>query len=182
LSTIVKFADSLAATEGRYATLTIQLAPAAKLLPHAFAVIRKHPAYAPVVATELIVNGPVPLFFTVTVWLALVVFSFCVPKLRLVGARLTTGAVPVPVSATVCGDPAALSVISKLAVLLPTAVGLNVTTAVRLAPTAMLDPQLFTKLKSPAFVPPTVIELISKAAVPVFFTVMVWLALAVPVF
>jgi hypothetical protein len=179
---IAKFADSTAATVGRYATLTVQVAPAATLLPHEFAVIRKHPALAPVVATELIANGPVPVFLTVIVLLALVVFSFCVPKARLAGERLTTGAVPVPLSATDCGDPAASSVISRLAVLLPTAVGLNVTTTVRLAPTAMLGPQLFTKLKSPAFAPPIVIELISKAAVPVFFTVMVWLALAVPEF
>ena len=78
----------------------------------------KHMALVPVSAILLIVKRPVPLFFTVTVWLGLVVYSFTVPKLRLVG-ELTSGAVPIPVSGMACGEPAALSVISKFAVRLP---------------------------------------------------------------
>ena len=58
------------------------------------------------------------------------------PKLTLVGVRLTTGAVPVPVRLTVCGLPMALSAIVTEAVRVPAVVGVNVTLIVQLPPAA----------------------------------------------
>jgi hypothetical protein len=57
------------------------------------------------------------------------------PKLKLVGLRLTT-VVPEPLNATECGLPDALSVIAKLALRLPSAVGVKVTLMKQEAPAA----------------------------------------------
>ena len=51
-------------------------------------------------------------------------------------------AIPVPVSDTVCGLPVALSTTESVPVLVPTAVGVNVTLIVQNAPIARLVPQL----------------------------------------
>jgi hypothetical protein len=69
-------------------------------------------------------------------------------------------AAPVPLNPTVCGDPLALSVTVRFPVLLPEAVGLNVTDMVQLAPAATLVPQVFVSAKSPEIV----IEEILRAA------------------
>src|SRR6267378_3719502 len=60
---------------------------------------------------------------------------------------------PLFLSVTVCGLPAALSVMVTDATRLPAAVGLNVTLIVQLAPPATLAPHVFVCEKSPAFVP-----------------------------
>jgi hypothetical protein len=58
-------------------------------------------------------------------------------KVRLVGERLTVGIpAPVPLSATVCGEPVALSARLSEADAAPTAVGLKVTEMVHEALTA----------------------------------------------
>jgi|SRR5438876_150234 len=127
-------------------------------------------------------NGPVPVFVRVTVFGALVVPTFTFPKLRLVGERLTAGAVPVPVRLTVCGLPLALSVTVKLAAHVPEAVGVNVTLKVQLELAASvegLSGQLFVWPKSPAFVPPRAMPLMVNGAVPVFESVTVCGALVV---
>jgi hypothetical protein len=49
------------------------------------------------------------------------------PNQRLVADRLAAGATPVPVSVTVCGRRVALSVMVSAPVLVPGAVGVNVT-------------------------------------------------------
>jgi hypothetical protein len=51
--------------------------------------------------------------------------------------------VPVPERATVCGLPAALSVIVTIADRAPVAVGVKVTAIVQVAPAATLVPQAF---------------------------------------
>ena len=76
------------------------------------------------------VRAALPLLVSVTVCAELVVLTWWFPKLKLVGLRLTTGAdavVPEPLNATDCGLPDALSVIVKLALRLPSAVGVKVT-------------------------------------------------------
>ena len=67
------------------------------------------------------------------------------PKARLAGERLTTGAVlvPVPERLTVWGLPLALSAMLSAAVRAPLADGVKVTLIVQLAPAATLVPQLF---------------------------------------
>jgi hypothetical protein len=58
------------------------------------------------------------------------------PKLKLVGAKLVLGAIPVPERATVCGLPVALSVTVVVPGWLPAAVGVKVTLMEQLAPAA----------------------------------------------
>ncbi len=94
----------------------------------------------------LIVSGAVPLLVSVTACAALVLPTCWLPKLRLVGERVTAGAVgatPVPVRLTLCGLPAALSVIDTVPVRVPVAVGVNVTLIVQLAAAATDAPQVF---------------------------------------
>ena len=69
----------------------------------------KDDAFAPVTDTELKVSVALPAFFTVTVCAELVVPTVALAKLSEVGESDTTGALPVPLSFTVCGEPAALS-------------------------------------------------------------------------
>jgi hypothetical protein len=68
------------------------------------------------------------------------------PKITLEGDRDTAGTVriaPVPVRATNCGLPAALSVITSDSLRVPTMVGVNVTLRVQVAPAPTEVPQLF---------------------------------------
>ena len=85
-----------------------------------------------------IVNGAVPVFWTVDVWTPLLVPTCCDPKLRLDGVSVTAGAgaVPVPVSATLCEPPAASSATWTLAVRVPDVLGVNVTETVHVPFTA----------------------------------------------
>ena len=62
---------------------------------------------------------------SVTVCARLVVFVGWPANVKLLGDRLTTGAVPVPVRETVCGLPLALSVIVMAPVRVPVAVGVR---------------------------------------------------------
>ena len=74
---------------------------------------------------------------------------------------------PVPVSATVCGLPNALSVIESVPVAVPTAVGANTTLIVQLAPMARPDPHVFVWVNAPFVV---TLDIVSTA-VPVFVSV-----------
>jgi hypothetical protein len=107
----------------------------AGLSGHVF-VCAKSPAFAPATAIPVIANGAVPEFVSVAVFAALVVPTVWLAKVRLVGVSVTAGAVPLPVSGTVCGLPPALSVTERLAVRLPVVVGVNVTEMAQLAPAA----------------------------------------------
>ncbi len=98
------------------------------------------------VAMLLMVSVAVPLLVSVTVCAALVVPTCWLLKVRLVLERVTAGAVgatPVPVRLTLCGLPAALSVIDSVPVRVPVAVGVKVTLMVQLAPAATEAPQVF---------------------------------------
>jgi len=99
-----------------------------------------------------------------TTWLA---------KVRLVGERLTAGAVPVPVRLAVWGLPLALSVRVMAALRVPVAAGVKVTLIVQLVPAATLDPQLLVCAKSPGLVPVSAMLEMLKAEFPVLFRVMV---------
>jgi len=86
--------------------------------------------------------------------------------------------VPVPVSPTVCGLPAALSVMVKVPVRVPAAVGVKVTLIMQFALAASIAgsvPQVFVSAKSPE-VP---IVLIVRGPVPVFVSVTVCAELGV---
>src|SRR5207248_6476696 len=98
----------------------------------------------------------------------LVVTTFCLPKGRLVGFRVTIGPKPVLARTTYCGLPRTLSVILIGALPFPTAVGVNVTLKVQLAPTATVVPQSLVCAKSPGFRPLMVTLVIDNGASPVF--------------
>ena len=104
--------------------------------------------------TLLIVSVEFPGLVTVIDSAVLLVLTTWFPKLQEVGEKLICGVpVPVPVNETLCGDPAALSEIERLALRLPIAEGVNVTEIVQLPFALKLLPQLFVWEKSPEFVP-----------------------------
>jgi hypothetical protein len=82
----------------------------------------------------------------------------------------------------VCGDPAALSVIVKLADRLPAAAGVNVTVTVQAPWAAKLVPQLLELVNSVGFAPPMVIEVIPSAVFPPLVNVTGWPVLDDPTF
>ena len=133
----------------------------------------------------LSVSKAFPLFVSVTLCAVLLVPTRWLPKLRLVGDSETTGAagVPVPVNATFCGLPEALSVIATEALRLPVAVGLKVTLIVQLALAARVAGLMGHVLvceKSPLLVPVMAILEIDSAAFPPFVSVTFCEALLVP--
>jgi hypothetical protein len=96
-----------------------------------------------------------------TVWL---------PNARLVGVTVTP--VPVPVRATACGLPGALSEMETEAVRGPLAVGRKVVLIVQLAPAPSVVPQVVVREKSAAFVPVIVMLVIDMLALPLLRSVM----------
>jgi hypothetical protein len=86
--------------------------------------------------------------------------------------------VPVPFRLTVCGLPPPSSLILIFAILVPVAVGVNVTEIVQLALAAMLVPQVLVSEKSALFAPLMAIPI--NWVLPVFVSVTFCGALAVP--
>jgi hypothetical protein len=80
---------------------------------------------------------------------------------------------PVPVSATVWGDPAALSAIDSVAVNAAFEAGVNVTVAAQLAPAASVVPQVEVLVKSFEPVPVTLTDVIESDVAPALVMVTV---------
>ena len=97
-------------------------------------------ASAPVIATPVMVKVVVPTLVKLTVFVRLAP-SPMEPKFKLVGDSFAV--VPIPLSVTFCGLPAALSLTLNAAVRVPDAVALNVTLIVQLAPAANEVPQVW---------------------------------------
>src|SRR5208337_1121116 len=137
-----------------------------------------------------IVNGETPLFVSVTTWGRLVVSRFWAGKVRLAGARLTAGPVsevtPGPLRATVCGLPAALSVMVNVPIRVPIWLGLKVTLIAQVEPGLRVAGeigQVFPgtgSVKFAAFAPDRLTLLMVKFAPPEFVTVSVCARLMVP--
>ena len=123
LSVTVKLALRAPVVDGLNVRLTVQLAAAARELPQVVAVSGKSRASAPVTAMLLIVIAVVPMLVSVTFFTGLVRPTASVPKPNGVGISLAV--VPVPLSGTCCGLPAALSVMLTEALRAPVADGLN---------------------------------------------------------
>lgn len=105
----------------------MQLAPAANVGPQVFSA-SKSAGFVPVSVIEDSVNVAVPLFVRMTGCASEVVPCFVVGKAMLVVLNLTEGAlVPVPVSVTFCGDPAAVSVTLSVPESAAAEVGANAT-------------------------------------------------------
>ncbi len=186
LSVMLMVPVSAAAAVGLNPTYSEQEAPAASDVPHV-PNSSKDVALVPPSTIELIVTATVPVFFTVTICASLVAPTTVAGKAIDVGVSVSVGVVtatPVPLSATSCGEPLALSAIASEAVAAPPADGLNSTETVQLAPTAIAAvPHVFAEMrKELALVPVSVIEVSDKAAVPVFFTVTICAAVVLPTF
>jgi hypothetical protein len=87
-------------------------------------------------------------------------------------AKEDAEATPVPVSATVCGEPVALSAKPSEAVSVPAAMGLKVTETVQDPPAARF-PQLLVWVNEEGLEPPVIMLVRVSAPVPVFLSVMV---------
>ena len=134
--------------EGRNFTVTVQVVLPAKLPLHVFEAMTKSPALVPVIVIPLKFNVAVPWLATDTVRPALIVPTSCGEKLRAEGDSVT--AVPVPLRLTVWGLPLALSLMVRVPIRDPTAVGLNATLIVQLVCGARMVPQVFAGImKSP---------------------------------
>jgi hypothetical protein len=139
LSVKVTLALSAPSVLGENVTPTVQLAPGprvAGLAGQLSELMAKLLALVPVMPMLVNVTPTLPVFVTSVLCGELVVPVFWVPKLRLLGAkvRVRVGVAPVPVNATDCGLPVALSVNTILAVRVPVAVGLKVTVTVHALP------------------------------------------------
>jgi hypothetical protein len=169
LSVTFKSALRAPVAVGLNVTLIVQLALAASELPHVL-VCAKSPGSRPASVMLVIVIAVVPTFFRVAVMTELVVPTVTFPKLRLVG--VSSAVVPVPLSGTCCGLPAALSVTVRFALRAPVVVGLNVRLTVQLAAAARELPQVVAVSgKSPASAPVTAMLLIVSVVVPMLVRV-----------
>ena len=165
-------------------TLMVQLPPA-ETVPPQVVVSAKSAESVPVMAMLTPVKFVVPVLVKVMTCAGLVVPWFWLPKVRLVGERLTPGPSPVPVRLTVCVLPVTslvLSVIINDAVRVPGSAGVNVTLIVQLPFGASVLPQVVVRVKSPESVPVTTWLAMVKVPVPVLLRVTVWAGLVVPTF
>jgi hypothetical protein len=133
LPVITRLAVRDPAAAGSNETLIVQLAPAETGAPQPLARL-KSLAFVPVTPTLERDNVALPVFVSVTGWLALVVATLWLAKVRLVVERLATGPEPAPVPARLTDCVPALSVMIRLAVREPLAPGSNVTPIAQLAP------------------------------------------------
>ena len=106
------------------------------------------------------INVALPVLFSVTLCVAAGVFTSVPGKVRLVADKFTAGAMPVPPSVTVCGDPAALSAMLSFPASEPPAPGLKVTVIVQEPLAARLVPHLLVCVNALALVPETVIAVL----------------------
>ena len=117
---------------GANVALMAQLADAASVAPQVV-LSAKLLAFVPPSKMLPILSVAFPVLVRVTPEDALVVATLVVGKLMLVADNEATGANPVPESATVCGDPEALSLTDSVALSVPLAVGVKFTGMVQFA-------------------------------------------------
>jgi hypothetical protein len=94
--------------------------------------------------------------FNVTLDGALVVPSVVVENAMLEEDRLACGAAPVPLSETVCGEPAALSLTLSVAAKLPPVEGTKVTEILQLPPAASVDWHVVVSVNAEDAAPPPI--------------------------
>lgn len=159
-------------TAGVNVTETAQLAPAARLAPHVLLEIAKL-ALTPML--EKLRAAP-PLLVSVTVLAELVWPTLTCPKFKDVGETVAT-VLPVPVRLTVWGLFEAVSVNVTVPLIVPPAVGENVTPTVQLAPAPIPPPHVLLAMAKPAVV--TMLEKLRAAPAPLV-SVTVWGELVLP--
>jgi hypothetical protein len=160
-------AAKLATDAGVNVTEIEHVADAASVIPQVFAEIAKSVGFVPVRVIELMVNAALPVFVSVVDIALAVVLTVVFGKASMVGENDAPGAVPVPVSVTVCGLPVALSVTEIAALKLAAEAGVKVTEIVQVAVTASVIPQVLAEIvKSVGFVPVSVMLLMVSGALP----------------
>jgi len=179
LSVNTNVAVLVPAALGANTTLMVQVAPAATLDKQVF-VWLKSTAFVPVMATLAKISGTCPVFVTVTDCVVDALPTRLDPKPTLVVLLDTTGVPAVPVSATVCGELPALLTMVSVPVLVPAAVGVNVTEIVQLAPAARSWPLMQVVIGETMVKSPLTLRVETRSArLPVFDNVTVWAALVV---
>lgn len=167
LSVKTSEARSAPLKDGINITLTLQVAPAARVVPQLL-VWAKFEASALPIVTPKPVAGMLPEFVSVTCCAGDSTEMFCAPKLRDIELRLTVGLTPVPLSATICGLPAALSAKSSDAWRASLIAGVNTTLIMHEALAARMDPQLPVSTKLDAFDPLSEVTRPATLVPPVF--------------
>lgn len=128
MSLKLRVAPRVPAAEGVNATLTEQLAEAARLEPQVVETIAKSPEFVPVMEVPEMVMELAVAFDRVADIALMVEPMSTEPKDRVAGEVVTdpeVEAVPVPASAMICGLPEAPSLKLRMAVREPVAVGLK---------------------------------------------------------
>jgi hypothetical protein len=169
---------------GANATVTKQEAAGFNVAGHVLPVIVKSPAFAPVRARLEMLTAVLPVEVTVTVCPVLVEPTLVVGNVSDEGDKLRERfELPVPVRVTDCGLPSASLVTTRAPFLIPEAVGAKATVAVHADPALSEAGQLFPVIvKSPGFEPPSAIEEIATATLPVEVMLTDCAGLVVPVF
>jgi hypothetical protein len=179
-------ADSADVVEGLNVSVTVQLPPATTGVPTAqlAAVILKSALLMPETAGALVkFSEAVPVFIRVIITGALVTPCVTDPNPRLAG-KLTAGAVPVPLRATLCEGGEALSAKFSVALSAPVIEGVKASVTLQLPLAATwfaVEQVLETMVKSPAFVPITTGLLVNvSGALPAFNRVTICCTLVEP--
>src|ERR1700734_3672705 len=132
----------------------------------------------------LMIRLPLPVLVSFTACVGLFAPIVCEPKLKLGTDQLAIGAVPVPLKVTTWGLPGALSVICIVAVLTPTASGVNTGPSTQLPPAGKVLLHGLDGVergeKSRRSAPATTILVKARVAEPVLVTVTAFAALLVP--
>jgi uncharacterized protein YaaW (UPF0174 family) len=168
LSTKLSAAVSAPVVEGLKVTVTVQEALAVSVDPQVLVCVNDD-ALAPVMLTPVTVMLPVPELVRVTACVADEEPTVVEAKLMLVAERVATGvfaANPVPLSATVCGELAALSAKLSVAVSAPVAAGLKVTVTAQEALTASVALQVLVCVNDVGLVPPMLTPVTVMEALP----------------
>ena len=180
MSLTVSVALSAAAVPGVNVTATVVLASGATVIGSVDAGMVKSAELGPLIARAEITRFAVPELLIVMVEGLLLVPLSCEPKLTALGLRLIAGATPVPLTPTVCGLPAALSLMFNVADRAPAAAGVKVIAIKAFEPGLIVTGAAGVAANSPAFAPVNVSDEITRSAVPGFVTVTDCAALLVP--
>ena len=151
-STMVTVAANTPVDTGVKIPLIVQFPPTATVEPHVL-VTAKEDAPAPETVTLVIARGAVPALVSVTDWDALAVSSSWLPNDKLVAESVGAEMSPVPLSAIVCGEPLASSLMAIEAVNGPCIEGTKRALIEQWAPAATVAPQVFEVRKEEAFAP-----------------------------
>jgi len=175
LSVAMRLAVCVPVVAGLNATESVQLAPAASVVTHVFAVSSKSFAPLPENRYDFTVTVLVPMFFTVSTCAGETEPTGVGGKVSELAEKASVGGeTPVPFSAIVCGEPGPLSVATRLVLRVPMIAGLNAIERLQLAPAARDVEHVFVVIaKSPALGPEKRYDFTVSAVDPVLVTTIV---------